>query len=147
MYGTFLIPTFQYQVKYYAFLNVLLNLTFKKLYAKYGANECECKEREIYYVNTISLRGFLDQSLLDGHDPNEILGYFVNFMLNKTNKDDTLLKDDVGDEFWRMARIETQKFNDRLENQEHLVEPGWALNLNPREQNCDYWLANIGNFV
>ncbi len=131
----------QANVKFYGLLNAILNIAFKKLYNKYGSNETD-KEHDIYYVNTVSLRYKLDESLLHGQDCNEIMGYFVNFMLNKSHIETD--KIDNPKSFWNFVKNETDNFQSRLKNNEHLSEPKWAKNLNSNEQNCDYWLANLG---
>jgi hypothetical protein len=131
----------QANVKFYGLLNVMLNIAFKKLYNKYGSNEIE-KEHDIYYVNTVSLRYNLDESLLHGQDCNEIMGYFVNFMLNKSHIEINEINNPIS--FWNFVKNETENFQSRLKNNEHLSEPKWAKNLNANEQNCDYWLANLG---
>lgn len=133
----------QKNVKFYGLLNVILNMAFKKLYNKYGSNNEIDKQHDIYYVNTVSLRCNLDEFVeLHGQDCNEIMGYFVNFMLNKSHIEIDKINDPTS--FWNFVKTETENFQSRLKNNEHLSEPKWAKNLKYNEQNCDYWLANLG---
>jgi hypothetical protein len=108
----------QNNIKMNACLNMILVLCNKMLYEKY-----EIKRDTISYFNSISLRQFLDEG---ENERAHKYCYLVSGLpkLFELKSDQTGM-DHYVENFWRMAKLESDTFHERIAKKEHFISWKW----------------------